>query len=91
MILSWSSYADKSRDEQIQFIAEDNPSAALRQEILIGRRIQMLKLFPKTGVFDPETNTFRLVIPGTPYIAWYRIRADRIEIFRFRHGRQEPL
>jgi toxin ParE1/3/4 len=86
----WLPSAGKARAEQIFFIANDKPSAALRQDSIIERRVQMLAKFPELGAYDPKYDAFRLVIGRTRFIAYYRIVGDRIEIFRFVHGKQKP-
>ena len=91
MNVVWLANALQSRNEQIRYIAQDNPTAALGQLARILRRIDILEEFPKSGLYQSETDSFRLAVADTPFIALYRIRRDRIEIFRFVHGKQKPL
>jgi plasmid stabilization system protein ParE len=87
----WLPSAARNRREQILFIAQDKPSAALKQNTLIEARVRLLAQFPELGTYNPKADSYRLVINRTRFIVSYRIRGNRIEIFRFLHGKQKPL
>jgi plasmid stabilization system protein ParE len=50
----------------------------------------LLAQFPELGTYNPKADSYRLVINRTRFIVSYRIRGNRIEIFRFLHGKQKP-
>jgi addiction module RelE/StbE family toxin len=71
--LEWSLQA---REEIFDYIAAENPSAAIRIDELISQRVQVLMQYPESGRTGRVAGTRELVITGTPYIAAYRIAAD---------------
>jgi toxin ParE1/3/4 len=76
------------RFEQLDFIAADNPRAAVRVDEEIERQAGMLAQFPKMGREGRVKGTRELVIGRTPFILVYRIRGKRVEILRLLHGAQ---
>ena len=91
MRVIWLPNAISSRDNQIRYIAKDRPMAALDQLDIVLNRIDLLEQFPRSAEHISKTDSYRLVITGTSFVALYRIRNSRIEIFRFLHGKQNPL
>jgi plasmid stabilization system protein ParE len=49
----------------------------------------MLEATPEMGRPGREAYSRELVIPGTPYIAVYRVGAGYLEIVQFLHGAQK--
>lgn len=93
MRLLWTPRARRAREAAIDYIAQDNPSAALGQLNEIERQTDLLIESPKMGRPGRMKNTRELVISRTPFIVVYRVKAkaQRIELFRFLHGsRQWP-
>lgn len=92
MILIWLPVAIEERFDQLDYIAQDNPLAAIEQDEEIERQTNLLTSQPKMGRVGRERGTRELVISRTPFIAVYRIKGTRIEILRFLHGAQNwPL
>lgn len=91
MILVWLPIAMEERFEQLDYIAQDNPLAAISQDEEIERQTNMLSSQPEMGRVGRVRGTRELVISQTPYIAIYRIAVGRkrIEILRFLHGAQK--
>ncbi len=89
MLLSWTSKARIEREAAIDYIAEDNPLAALDQLHEIEAQTSLLPSQPEMGRIGRMKGTHELVISRTPFIAIYRIKGKRIEILRFLHGAQQ--
>jgi len=90
MILEWLPQAASERFAQLDYIAQDNPLAAITQDEEIERQTNLLTMQPKMGRTGRVKGTRELVINLTPFSAVYRINAghSRIEILRFLHGAQ---
>lgn len=91
MELVWTPRARRARQAAIDYIAQDNPVAALGQLDEIERQTDMLVLHPEMGRPGRVDGTRELVISRTPFIVVYRLkhRARRIELIRFLHGAQQ--
>jgi toxin ParE1/3/4 len=86
LAIFWPPLADRTRDAQIDFIAKDDPFAASRLDTEIERQVDMFIMHPSMG---RQQGTRELVISRTPYIAVYRVIANRIEIIRILHNAQQ--
>jgi toxin ParE1/3/4 len=89
VILLWLPIAAEERFEQLDYIAQDNPFAAITQDEEIEQQISLLVLQPEMGRVGRVKGTRELVITHTPFIVVYRIKGERIEILRFLHGAQK--
>ncbi|GFE61316.1 type II toxin-antitoxin system RelE/ParE family toxin [Geobacter sp. AOG2] len=89
MILVWLPIAAEERFEQLDYIAQDNPLAAISQDEEIERQTSLIVLQPEMGRIGRVKGTRELVISQTPFITIYRIMGERIEILRFLHGAQK--
>lgn len=89
MLLSWTPKARIEREAAIDYIAEDNPVAALDQLNEIEKQTSLLPSQPEMGRIGRAKGTRELVISRTPFIVIYRIKGKLIEILRFLHGAQE--
>ncbi len=91
MKLVWLPKAIANRDAQIDYIAEDDPNAAIEQGDRIEQQISQLVKHPEMGRAGRKQGTRELVISRTPFIVVYRIKGKRIELMRILHGsRQWP-
>lgn len=88
MILQWLPIAIVDRDEQLDYIALDNITAAVEQGDRIAEHTNKLLDHPKLGRPGRKKGTRELVINGTPFIAVYQISDNRIQILRVLHGKQ---
>lgn len=88
MILRWLQSALHNRYDQIDYVALDNPDAALRLDESIERDTERLLQHPKLGRTGRVKGTRELVISHSRFIAVYRIKKDRIEILGILHGAQ---
>ena len=89
MVILWTAKANSEREAAIDYIAQDNPLAALDQLDEIEQQTCLLAEQPEMGRLGKVKGTRELVISGTPFIAAYRIKGNRIEILRFLHGAQQ--
>ena len=90
MIIDWLPEAHRNRFEQLDYIAEDNPLAAIGQDEEIERQVAMLIEHPKMGRLGRVPGTRELIISSTPFVVVYRLDgANRIEILRLLHSSQQ--
>lgn len=91
MIVRWLPNAIRSRDHQIDYIAERNVQAAIDAGDSVMHQIRQLSEHPELGRPGRVKGTRELVINRTPFVIVYRIkpRARRIEIIRFLHTAQQ--
>ena len=70
-----------------QYIAEDNPQAAidLTKKIVL-TVVEQFSKFQNIGRAGRVYGTRELIIPNTQYIAVYKIRQDTVEIVRVLHS-----
>lgn len=52
-------------------------------------RIAVLRDHPRVGRVGRMAGTRELVLPGTPYIAIYTVKADTVTVHRVLHGAQQ--
>ena len=88
-MLVWLKRAIHDRDAQIDFIAQDNPLAAVSQGDHIDEQVDILLQHPQMGRPGRKQGTRELVISRTPLIVVYRINGNRIELLRLLHGSQK--
>jgi len=89
MRLVWSPRARSDREDAIDYIAADNPAAALQQFDEIEGATDRLVEHPQLGRADRVKGTRELVIPRTQFIAIYRVAGDAVQILRILHGAQQ--
>lgn len=89
MSIRWLPQAQSNRLEQLDYIAQDKPLAAIGQDEQIERQINMLLAHPKMGRPGRVTGTRELVISGTPFVVIYRLQEQSIEVLRLLHSAQQ--
>ena len=83
--------AERDRDGIIEYIAHDNPRAAVSVGDEIERQVEMLIEFPNMGRIGRVEGTRELVVSDTPYVVAYRVKGDSVIVLRVLHGaRQWP-
>jgi toxin ParE1/3/4 len=87
----WLPRARANRTDAIDYIAKENPRAALNQLEEIEQQSEVLADHPEIGRIGRRRGTRELVINRTPFILIYRVRPStkRIEILRLLHGAQK--
>jgi toxin ParE1/3/4 len=82
----WLQVALANLEAEADYIADDNPAAADRFVQKIFRATDLLARNPAIGRPGRVPGTRELVVPGTPYIIPYRVRANAVEILRVFHA-----
>ena len=88
-MLVWLKRAIHDRDAQLDYIAQDNPLAAISQGDRIDEQVDILVQHPQMGRQGRKQGTREFVIGRTPFIVVYRINGKRIELLRLLHGSQK--
>jgi toxin ParE1/3/4 len=84
----WTPNARRNLEEQLEYVADDNHTAADRLSVEVEQQTDILADYPEIGRPGRVSGTREIVINRTPYVAVYRIRKDLIEIVRLLHGAQ---
>ncbi|WP_349815950.1 type II toxin-antitoxin system RelE/ParE family toxin [Curvibacter sp. CHRR-16] len=85
----WLRRAINDRDSQLDYIAHDNPRAAIEQGDRIELQVNQLQQNPEMGRPGRKKSTRELVISRTSFIVVYRIKSQRIELLRLLHSSQQ--
>ena len=86
MRLEWLPQALLDFNEIIDFIAADNPVAAIGQGDEIENQVAGLRDNRLMGRQGRVKGTRELVVVRTPYIVAYRVKKEAIQILRVIHG-----
>jgi len=86
MRIEWDSRAVRDLQEIRAFIAADKPAAAAKVAEHIKNSIQSLSEFPLMGRQTRYPNIRILPIAGIPYVVYYHLLVDEIEILAVFHG-----
>ena len=84
--VKWLRKALKNLEQAYEYIAEDNPDAAVQVVLKIQAAAAQLVEFPLLGKLGRVEQTRELVIAHTPYILVYRVKGKTVEILRVLHG-----
>ena len=87
--IAWLPVAIRQRFEQLDYIALDNPLAAISQDEEIEHQVDMLMQHPHMGRPGRLRGTRELVSSRTPFIVVYRVKGTRIEVIRLLHSSQQ--
>ena len=86
MRIEWDARAVRDLQEIRAFIAADKPSAASRVAEQIKTSIKRLTEFPLMGRQTRHPNVRILSISGIPYVVYYHLHSDVVEILGVFHG-----
>ena len=87
----WLKSALQQLDQEADFIAENNPKAAIDFVAQVVRQTELLKSHPQLGRSGRVLGTRELIIHGYLYLIPYRIRENTVELLRVFHtARQYP-
>ena len=81
----WLRAALGNLQQEAEYIAQEDPAAALRVVGRIGDAVRYLEDHPSMGRAGRVPGMRELVVSGTPYIVPYRVRGQDIEILRVFH------
>ena len=85
MRIRWTEGADGNLDQVEEYIAQDNPSAAVATVRKIIEAAQILNDYPTIGKRGRESGTLELVVAGLPYIIIYVVHREELVIIRVLH------
>lgn len=71
------------------YIEQEHPRAAGRVAMSLLSAVERLAELPNLGRPGRVAGTRELVVPRTPFVIPYRLRAGRLEIIAVFHGRQQ--
>ena len=86
MKLRWTRVALQDLRHLYEYIAEDNPSAAISMVNRIQEATQRLKKHPQMGRPGRVQGTRELIIAGSPYIVVYVLSDSEIQIVAVIHS-----
>ncbi|HXP04907.1 MAG TPA: type II toxin-antitoxin system RelE/ParE family toxin [Stellaceae bacterium] len=86
MEIIWRAAALNDLEEIRRFIAQDNPSAASRVQLVIRAAVERLANHPNLGRAGRVAGTRELVVARTPYIVAYRVYDNQLRILSVIHG-----
>ncbi|MFZ0135998.1 MAG: type II toxin-antitoxin system RelE/ParE family toxin [Candidatus Sulfotelmatobacter sp.] len=84
----WSRRAMAGLQEIRTYVARDKPEAAARLATRIVSLVEALREHPYLGRTGSEPAVRELVVGGTPYLIFYRVRAKRVTILTIWHRAQ---
>jgi toxin ParE1/3/4 len=84
----WSPRALSRLREIRDYVARDKPDAAARLATRIVSLVEALKEHPYLGHAGSEPGVRELIVGGTPYLIFYRVRSNRVTITTIWHGAQ---
>lgn len=88
MKIEWLPAAERNRENQLTYVAERNPGAAIDMGNAIAAAVGRLVDHPRSGRPGRVRGTRELVVSGTPYVVAYRIEPSAVVILRLLHGAQ---
>jgi toxin ParE1/3/4 len=84
----WSPLALARLQEIRAYVARDKPDAAARLATRIISLVEALKDHPHLGRAGSEPGVRELIVGGTPYLIFYKVRGSRVTINTIWHGAQ---
>jgi len=88
MNVRWSPEAAADFGRIVEYIRQQNPSAADRVAHSLYDSVASLESFPNRGRQGRMADTRELVLAPLPFIVVYRVKRDVVEIARVLHGSQ---
>lgn len=89
MIVEWLEEASGQRYDQLDYIAQENPIAAIRLDEEIETQTESLAQNPEIGREGRVAGTRELVIARTPFLAVYRTTLNQVQILNLLHQSQQ--
>ena len=89
MRIRWLSRALRDLESVAEYIATDNPSAAIAMVERVEYRVSGLADHPESGRTGREPGTRELIVSGSPYLVVYRLSTSTVDVLRVLHGAQQ--
>lgn len=86
MKIVWTELALSDLNSAHEYIAQERPVAAIRVVEKIEKSLEAIRRYPDLGRPGRISGTREIVVPDTPFIIPYRIRAKRLEILAIIHS-----
>lgn len=86
--LEWSGPALRDLQAAGDYIAQENPQAAIDMAIRVRDAVEYLRDQPNMGRSGRLSGTKELVVSGTPFIVVYWVRKGIIQVLRLLHHAQ---
>jgi toxin ParE1/3/4 len=86
--LEWLPEAARTLTEQLEWIAERDPWAAIDTGDAVHTAVARLAEHPEIGRPGRVPTTRELVVVGTPYVIVYRVERTVVLVLRILHGAQ---
>lgn len=91
MQVVWTPTALQTLEKIYHYIYKENPAAAEKLHLRIRTKTLLLGEYPQLGaVCDKLRGVRRLPLGDYPYLIYYQVKPDRIEILRIRHAMRLP-
>lgn len=91
MQVLWLKTALKNLEAELDYIAQENPQAAMLVSNRILESVDLLSHQPQLGKPGRVAGTRELLVPNTRYVIPYRLKQNRIEILRVFHTSRKPV
>ena len=88
MTVTWGKKAYEDLNGIAKYLADLSPRAAEKTVTRIQRAVLMLSEFPNMGAKIDETRLHRLVVSDTPFVIFYRVFPDQVNIRGIFHTSQ---
>ena len=88
MTVTWGKKAYDDLDGIAKYLADLSPQAAEKTISRIQKAVLLLREFPNMGTKVDETGLHRLVVSDTPYVIFYRVFPDLVNIRAIFHTSQ---
>lgn len=89
MRVRWLARALRDLEAIADYIAMDNPAAALRMVDRVEECTARLEDHPQQGRPGRVDGTRELVVSSTPYLVVYRLGSRTVDVLRVLHGAQQ--
>lgn len=90
MRVKWLRQALRNLDEEAEFLARENPAAAIAMVTTLQTSVDLLSQQPGLGRPGRLPGTRELVIAHFPYVVPYRVRDGALEVLRVFHTSRKP-
>lgn len=90
MQVRWLRKAIQNLNNEAEYIAQENPTAAAEMFEYVKAKVEALGDLPATGRPGRVPGTRELVIDRYPYLVPYRVAGDELHVLRVFHTRRKP-